>query len=286
MITLTYISLIIKETFERVSNTFAKQNLLLRFMRTICDYLKRVWTTMCLLVLHLHIVGFLLYSSYAYAQVRQEFWSKVTVSKKVNQRWTVGGDVQYRSQANYYTSNIQRFQNDLLQSIRTTLQYKMSPKYRVDILVSPLIYFRSFDIDKRGHTTPQNELRVALGAVHQQTFWKRTKLRNRLLYEMRFLKFDKPEHIVQHRYRWQLQMTIPIFRIHSDYDINYVVFDEVFVAHQESKTFFEQNRLYNALQLRYKYSEFNIGFQQSIQNIKEELIKRNQLHLSLNFSID
>ncbi|GAB4110293.1 MAG: hypothetical protein OHK0057_02010 [Thermoflexibacter sp.] len=227
-----------------------------------------------------------MHGSYAYAQVHHEFWSKVTVNKKVNQRWTVGGDVQYRSQANYHIPNTQRFENDLLQSIRTTLQYKISPKYHVDILASPLIYFRSFDIDKKGHTTPQNELRVALGTVQQQSFWKGTKLRNRLLYEMRFLKFDKPEPILQHRYRWQVQMTIPIFRIHSRYDINYVVFDEVFVARQESKTFFEQNRLYNALQLKYKYSEFNVGFQQSTQNIKEELINKNQLHLSLNFSID
>ncbi len=254
-------------------------------MPTTCAYLQRIWTITRLFVLS-KTVFLMLYSPSACAQVRQEFWTKVAVNKKINPRWTIGGDVQYRSQENYHIPNRKRFENDLLQSIRFTLQYKLFPKYNIDILASPLIYFRSFEIDKKGHVTPQNELRVALGAVQQQTFWKRAKLRNRLQYEMRFLKFDKAEHTLQHRYRWQVQMTIPICQIHKDYDINYVVFDEIFVAYQENKTFFEQNRLYNALQLKYKYLEFNIGFQRSVQNVKDELTHRNQLHLSVNFSID
>jgi hypothetical protein len=254
-------------------------------MSITCAYLKKTWTIVCLSGLS-SIVFLILYSPSAYAQVRQEFWTKVAINKKINPLWTIMGDVQYRSQENYHIPNRQRFQNDLLQSIRFTLQYKLFPKYNIDILASPFIYFRSFEIDKKGRVTPQNELRVALGAVQQQTFWKRTKLRNRLQYEMRFLKFDKAEHTLQHRYRWQLQMTIPICQIHKNYNINYVVFNEIFVAYQENKTFFEQNRLYNALQLKYKYSEFNIGFQRSIQNVKDELTHKNQLHLSVNFSID
>ncbi len=254
-------------------------------MPTTCAYLKKIWNMICLSVLS-STAFLMLYSPSAYAQVRQEFWTKVAINKKINPRWTVVGDVQYRSQENYHIPNRQRFENDLLQSIRFTLQYKLFPKYNIDILASPLIYFRSFEIDKKGNVTPQNELRAALGAVQQQTFWKSTKLRNRLQYEMRFLKFDKAEHTLQHRCRWQVQMTIPICQIRKDYHINYVVFDEIFVAYQESKAFFEQNRLYNALQLKYKYSELNIGFQRSIQNVKDELTYRNQLHLSVNFSID
>ena len=220
------------------------------------------------------------------AQVRQEFWSRITMNRKIDEKWTIGGDVQYRSQENYHEQNQQRFENPLLQSIRTTLYYKIFQKKNISLLVSPLVYFRSFDVKTDGTITDQRELRTAWGVIQQQDI-KKIKIRNRLQYEMRFLKVDKPEHILQHRFRWQTQLTIPIWKAkNKNWGINYVVFDEFFWALQKRKSFFEQNRFYNALQIKYKWTEWNIGLQKSVQNMRGDYIARNQWHLSATIVLD
>ncbi|GAB4127210.1 MAG: hypothetical protein OHK0045_12220 [Raineya sp.] len=222
-----------------------------------------------------------------YGQAREEFWSKFSINKKIDNKWIVGEDLQYRSQENYQQNNKQRFQNPLLQSIRITLYYKIAPKYNIDLLASPLVYFRSFNVDKQANITDQREMRVALGAMQQQTLWKKIKLRNRLQYEMRFLKIDEPEQILQHRARWQIQMTMPICGTSTkNCSINYIMFNEVFFAHENRNTFHEQNRFYNALQIKYKWIDWNVGYQKSIQNVKGELVARNQLHFSANLTIE
>jgi hypothetical protein len=233
------------------------------------------------------IVGLMMISAKLFGQSHEEFWTRITMNKKIDQKWTLGGDVQYRSQENYHEQNKMRFQNPLLQSIRTTIYYRLSSKYHLDLLTSPLVYFRSFDVDKIGNISDQREMRIAFGGLQQQNILKKIKLRNRLQYEARFLKIDKPEQFFQNRMRWQIQATIPICQtISKSCNINYVSFNEIFFAQQQSMSFFEQNRFYNALQFKYKFSELNLGYQMSVQKVKSEMIARNQLHLSLSFHLD
>lgn len=222
-----------------------------------------------------------------FGQSHEEFWTRITMNKKIDKKWTLGGDVQYRSQENYHEHNGKRFQNPLLQSIRTTIYYRLSTKYHINLIASPFVYFRSFDVDRIGNVSDQREFRAAFGFFQQQNILKKIKLRNRLQYEARFLKINRPEQLFQNRLRWQIQVTMPICHtISESCSINYVSFNEIFIAQQQSMSFFEQNRFYNALQFKYKFSEFNLGYQMSVQKVKTEMIARNQLHLSLSFQLD
>lgn len=220
---------------------------------------------------------------FSMAQTRQEFWSKLTISKKIDEKWNWGGDIQYRSQENHHLQNNQRFANDLLQSIRLTAFYKISEKHKLSLIASPIVYFRSFDINNEGNSIDQREYRWVIGVMQQYTISKKIHLRNRLQYEMRFLRIDSPNITLQHRPRWQLQATVPLWKVNQNFGINYLVFDEIFVANQENRTFFEQNRFYNALQFRYNFVELNVGLQKSVQKVREDWIRRNQWHISANF---
>ncbi|MCS6795827.1 MAG: DUF2490 domain-containing protein [Raineya sp.] len=217
----------------------------------------------------------------ASSQNRQEFWSKITISKKINNKWNVGGDIQYRSQENYKLANGKRFENDLLQSIRFTVLHKISKRHQIHLIFSPLVYFRSFELDSNDNIIDQREYRWAVGKMQQHT-WNRIVLRARLQYEMRFLRIDSPNSLLQHRVRFQTQATLPIFKWKSGRAVNYIIFDEIFVANQQKQMFLEQNRFYNALQVKLDFLELNVGLQKSGQQVKKEWIKRNQWHVSIN----
>lgn len=227
------------------------------------------------------LIYFFLIVQLAAAQTRQEFWSRVAISKKISDRWTVGGDVQYRTQENYHISNNKRFENDLLQSIRITTFYKLFSKHQTNLIFSPIVYFRSFDVNRQGKINDQREYRWAAGIMQQYKLLKKVTLRNRLQYEMRFLRVDSPNTTLQQRPRWQLQATIPLLNLNS-LVFSYLLFDEIFAAYQENNLFFEQNRIYNALQLKYSFLELNIGFQKSGQRVREEWVNRDQWHFSIN----
>lgn len=231
---------------------------------------------------------FLVSQQQMFGQVRNEFWTKLNMNKKINNKWIVGGDIQYRTQENYYIQDRQIFRHSLLQSIRTTIYYKAFPKYDIEILASPLVYFRSFYIDKQGDIKDSREMRVAMGAMQTHTFWEKIKFRNRLQYEMRFMKIDAPEQFLQNRVRWQVQTLLPICQTSNKKScgINYIIFNEIFFANETNNIFFEQNRIYNAIQFKYKWAEWNIGYQRNIQNLKGEITERNQVHISANLMIE
>lgn len=218
-------------------------------------------------------------------QTRQEFWSRIAITAKISDKWLLGGDIQYRTQENYHLSNNERFENDLLQSIRITTFYKLSSlKHKTNVIFSPIVYFKSFDINKQGEIVDQREYRWVIGIMQQYKILKKVNLRNRLQYEMRFLRIDTPKMILQHRPRWQLQASIPLMKTNL-LDINYLLFEEIFIAYQEKNFFLEQNRIYNALQLKHDFLEISLGLQKSGQQVRQEWVHRNQWHLSINLSL-
>jgi len=232
-------------------------------------------------------VALLIACQQAFGQSYDEFWTRIMINKKIDKNWTLGGDVQYRSQENYHEQNNLRFQNPLLQSFRTTIYYRLSSKYRVDLTASPLVYFRSFDVDRIGEVSDQREIRVVFGGLQHQNIFKKVKLRNRFQSEARFLRVDRPDNFFQNRLRWQIQATMPIYQTKSKIrSINCLIFNEIFIAHQQGNAFFDQNRFYNAIQFKHKFIELNLGYQFSVQRLIDELVARNQLHLSLTFSLD
>ncbi|MCS6822082.1 MAG: DUF2490 domain-containing protein [Microscillaceae bacterium] len=225
-----------------------------------------------------------------YGQARQEFWSKITVNQKISKCWTIGGDVQYRSQANPNSQIRQPFAEDLLYGIRLTTFYQVSEQYKVYFVFSPFLYFRSSEFTTSGSRKEIHEYRFTLGIL-QKTEIKGIKISNRGLYEMRFLHLFSPYTTQQHRVRWQLQAIVPLFSISSDrnkeWRVNYMVFNEIFAAKPIESTFqIDQNRFCNALQLSYKFIELNTGLQKTIQKVKPIYQWRNQWYFSALFSLN
>ncbi len=221
---------------------------------------------------------------FSMAQIRQEFWSRLVMNKTIDNKWNLGGDIQYRTQENYHLQDNQRFENELLQSIRITVYYKIVEEHKLSLIASPIVYFRSFDVvNKQGDIVDYREYRWVVGAMQQYTAFKKISLRSRLQYEMRFLKIDSPNIILQHRPRWQLQATFPLCKINQNFRINYLTSEEMFIANQENNTFFEQNRFQNALQLKYNFIETNVGLQKTLHKVRKEWLKRDQWYISVNF---
>ena len=77
-------------------------------------------------------------------QTHKEFWSKVNITKQLNNRWDVGIDVQYRQQSNYKALDKDIFHYPLTRSIRSWVYYHSKNKWT--IVASPLAYFVSDDI--------------------------------------------------------------------------------------------------------------------------------------------
>jgi hypothetical protein len=217
------------------------------------------------------------------AQTRDELWTKINVTKSLNEKWLVGFDIQHRRQANYQIKEKNLFHYDLNNSIRSWVYYKIKNDWM--FILSPIAYFTNNDVkNAEGELKFSHELRSNLG-ISKNIMIVKIINKNRFLYEIRDIQFDSPENTIQHRYRFQNNFIIPllIFKEHST--INYSVFNEIFFRTQKGISRFDQNRIYNAFQLKEKIWAINLGYQYTYQNISSGNTNKNQLMFSININL-
>jgi len=208
------------------------------------------------------------------AQTHDEFWSKLTISKKINNKFLLACDVQFRQQANYKIASKNIFEEPNTRAIRLWLNYKL--KNNFTITVAPIAYFANEDIiNKNGTLSNTNELRIAF-AFTKSFNWKNAKQNNRILVEERFLNYDAVNTINQYRYRIQNSINLLVKKLNNNCNLNYQFSNEFIIKTQQSQISFDQNRIQNALQLQLHKIEFNIGYQYTIQASSNNLIYRNQ----------
>lgn len=222
-------------------------------------------------------------STFAFSQNRTEFWSKVNVIKTLNPKWSVGLDVQYRTQANYHTSgNKQLFNAPLAQSARLWVYYKLPNNWT--ITTAPIAYFHNTDVGEQAILTHSNELRTTWGITKGFQFHQ-LKNKNRFLYEARFMGLEKPVISIQNRYRLQNNLSFPILKLGEKNVFSIFAMNEIMLKTQKSKTNFDQNRTYLALQYQFKGIEIVSGYQHIFQQGSSSVFQRRTWLTSLNIQI-
>lgn len=220
----------------------------------------------------------------AFSQNRAELWTKLNIVKTLNPQWTIGTDAQYRSQANYrITDNANLFDRDLAYSLRFWAFYKLPKNWTIN--AAPIAYFRNTDIlDDFSHLSYSQELRTLWGISKSFTFSKITN-KNRLMYEARFIQWNQPNAVVQHRYRLQNGFTFPLFKLQKNSKGNLFVMNEFFLKTQKEKTGFDQNRIYAAFEFQHKWLGLVSGYQHIFQQGSQAVFQKRIWLTTLNVQL-
>jgi hypothetical protein len=218
-----------------------------------------------------------------FAQNQNEFWSRINITKKIDSHWVLGIDVQHRRQADYLKHEKNIFHYTLTNSIRIWAFYKLKQNWT--IIASPVAYFNNENINRAsGNFIHSNELRSMIGA--SKSFCIGSVINyNRLLYEVDMMEFDSPDITIRHRYRLFINFIFPIKKINQTHSLNYNFFNEIFLKTQNGISSFDQNHLYNGFQLKVKKYDVNIGYQYTYQKGINSYLHKNQMVLSLNFTM-
>ena len=220
-------------------------------------------------------------NSNLFSQNRNEFWSKISLTKKVNKHWALGVDIQHRRQADFYKEDKDIFHFGLTNSIRLWAYYKLTHHWSV--IASPVAYFENENIvNASSKTVYSKELRSMIG-VGKNLFFKKLVNYNRLLYEVDLINFNDPGMLTRHRYRLLNNFVLSIKSFNVTHSLNYNFFNEVFFKTQNRITSFDQNHFYNGIQWKWKQSDLSLGYQYTYQKLTNNYINKNQFLLSLNF---
>lgn len=226
----------------------------------------------------------LLFSSLlpVFSQDRGEVWTKLSISKVVHSKWSMGVDLQYRGQANYYIPNNHNiFETNLATSIRLWAYYKLAKDWKVT--AAPIAYFYNTEImTDFVEVSHYQEMRTMWG-ISKNWQISRLKNKNRLMYEARFINWNTSKSITQHRYRIQNVGMVPIQKIHADGKLYLYLMNEYMLKTQQGKTNFDQNRSFLALQLQYKNIELTSGYQFIRQKGNKSDFNKHIWLTSLNF---
>ena len=220
-------------------------------------------------------------NSNLFSQDRNEFWSKISLTKKVNKQWSLGIDIQHRRQADFYKEDKNIFRFGLINSIRLWAYYKLKQNW--SIVASPVAYFENENIvNASGEIINSKELRSMIG-IGKNLFFQKLVSYNRLLYELDLINFNYPGMLTKHRYRMLNNFILPIKSFDVTRSLNYNFFNEVFLKTQTGITSMDQDHFYNGIQWKWKQSDLNIGYQYTYQKGTNSYINKNQILLSLNF---
>jgi Protein of unknown function (DUF2490) len=214
------------------------------------------------------------------AQEQYEFWSKLDISKSVNDHWVLAMDAQYRRQSDYYAGDKNIFKYPLTTSVRAWVTYKLPKKW--SLISSPIAHFKNETLkNSRGTLNTEYELRSMTGASKEYIMGKLNNT-DRVLYELSFLNYNTPGYTLRHRYRLYNSFDYPILKINSTLALNYLLFNEVFFKTQKGVSSFDQNHLFNGFQWRHGTKDFDIGYQFTIQKNGSAYEHKNQLYIQLN----
>lgn len=217
------------------------------------------------------------------AQTRRESWFRLNLTHRFNSNWSAGLDLQQRRQANYKTSDRNIFHYPLSSFARAWIYYQLPKDWT--ILLSPIGYFDNEDIlNTKGELKQTNELRITPGVMKTLVTGK-CRIRNRLLYDIRFADFDQPGHYLQSRLHWLEGLLVPFLTTGKNSRLQYQFYDELFIKKQRAVIAFEQNRVYNGLQWKYNSSTVDLGYQWVVQKGTSSVFHRSQLYLAFNLQL-
>ncbi len=219
----------------------------------------------------------------AHGQSHHEFWSKINITKQLNSRWDVGVDLQFRQQSNFKTGGKDIFHYPMTRSIRNWAYFHLENKWT--LVISPMAFFVSDEIlNNSGDFKKTKEIRF-IGGIMKAFQLNRIKLNNRFLGEHRIIDISQPEQFSQWRYRIQNAFTLQIYSYKRNTEINYIIANEFFLKSQSHKISFDQERLLNSLQWKFKYFDIDAGYQWTIQKGNTSTQHRNQWMVMTNFII-
>lgn len=210
--------------------------------------------------------------SVLFGQDRTECWTKLSANKTLSAKWSVGLDMQYRTQSDYLSPENQHlFQYELTHSIRAWVFYKLPQKWTV--IASPIAYFSATDIKSEGKKVETHELRANFG-VSKDFKLGVLQNKNRFLTEVRRLQFDEPNAVMQYRYRLQNSLSLPIKKWKEKQSVNLAAANEFFIKTQTLKTGFDQNRTALLLQYQSHFFELTSGYLHIFQQGSSKIFQR------------
>jgi hypothetical protein len=211
-----------------------------------------------------------------FAQAHFEEWNKISLFKKISNKFSAILDINFRQQSNYKAGDNNCFHWPLMRSERLWLFYNLKNNYSI---VGSLFYANTNDIiNIKADLSSSKETQINIGLFNKSTF-KKTVFRSRVLFEKRQINPSNTSNIDQFRYRFMELVTIPIKTLPNHQSINCVLFNEAFFKTQQSLTSFDQNRFCTSLQWHFPKVEYNIGFQKTYQNQSDNLVEKNQIIL-------
>ncbi len=208
-------------------------------------------------------------------QTRHESWFKLNMAHRFSQHWTISADLQHRRQANYRTKSQDLFKYPLGNYVRVWAQYNI-------LLLSPFGYFQQEELqDKAGTLKISNETRFSAGASRTMITRKMTS-NTRLLLDARFIEQEPGSKTFQPRYRLRQSFSFPFIKQGEKTKLAWLVWEEVLFRTANGSTGFDQNRIYNAFQRKFKQGEISVGYQWILQQGSRQLYHRDQLYIVLN----
>ncbi len=230
----------------------------------------------------LTISAVIIFTNIAIAQTRNELWAKYNFSAKISSRFSAAVDINFRQQANYLTNDKNLYRLPLMRGSRFWVFYNLKNNYAV---VGSVLLAKTFSLqNEKADLLNATETQVDIGLLNKVKVHN-LENRNRLLFERRDIHPSNKSRILQYRYRLQNNVEIALKTFSASSKINFILQNELFFKTQQSSTSFDQNRTGFILQWRCSHYGYQAGFQKGFQNLNNHSISKNQLLLTLNYSI-
>ena len=225
---------------------------------------------------------FFFFNTSSTAQARNELWTKINITKSLCEQFDVGLDIQHRRQ-NGFENDKNMFHYGMTSSIRLWTYYKL--KHNWAIIFSPLAYFDMRAIRNSSEEIQHSkEIRTMLGASKTILFHKFSN-KNRLLYELSSIKPRTGQSAIRQCYRLQNRLNFPLYTFKNNTSLNYNISNEILIKTIHSSTAFDQEKLYNGIQLKLFKSDVNAGYQYTSQKDGNIHLNKNQFLLILNLNL-
>lgn len=198
--------------------------------------------------LHIYITIFLFYlshSTFAQNVAHLNFWSRVSLSQPITEKWRAEAEFQHRRQNDFSQQTKDVFDENLLTNIRTWVHYQH--KDDLSFSFSPFAYYWHNSIivkDGDKQNPPIKEMRFSIAADLKQEVVKKLWLIDRTCFEYRDFQNSSTDFI---RMRNRLGL-----RYEFTAKWNFTFYDEVFLNLKKAKpvNIFDHNRL--AFLINYK----------------------------------
>lgn len=228
-------------------------------------------------------INFLQSHLFAQTVSHLNFWSRLSISQPISEKWKVEAEFQHRRQNDYAMQSVDFFQENLLNSFRTWVHYQH--KDDIGFSFSPFAYYwhNSIIISEADREKPQqNELRFSAAVDLKHEVVKKLWLIDRSCFEYRQFKQPNTDFI---RVRNRLGLR---YEFNSKWNIT--LFDELFlhVKGAAPSHIFDHDRL--AALINYKPSK-NIRFETGYMYISrlprntEELLHENNFLMHVYFTL-